>query len=128
MPALYSHENKAVPDFLRGEGLDASLDEAVLCYNRNDDICAGLFKLLTFDWSRRFLLMNVCFTFERVHVLIRMRLWICRGTRLSSGSSTLLFCLCFSLGYFLGPAISLLGISSFGRPCAFNLECSTARS
>ena len=49
VPASSSHENNTVLDFLRGECLDASLDEAVLGYGRNADISVGLLKLWTLD-------------------------------------------------------------------------------
>ena len=53
VPDSSSHENNAVLDFLRGECLDARLDEAVLCYGRRADVSVGILKLLTLDWSRR---------------------------------------------------------------------------
>ena len=53
VPDTSSYDNNAVLDFLRGELLDARLDDAVLCYGRHADLSIGLLKLLTLDWSKR---------------------------------------------------------------------------
>jgi len=111
VPGSSSYDHNAVLGFLRGESLDAKLDDVVLCYGRNADISIVLLKFSTLDCQSVLLLTNPCSIFQGGPVISAIKLWICRVILVPLMLSTHRLLLCLRLGFPIGPVISRLGIS-----------------